>query len=138
MAYILKLTPPVPISLKDIGIYHKVEKINNEYVFTEDRPWWRFWHNGDQSFVAKPGDRIYVFAAIHSPTKFSDEVRIRFLYRDRRGWTTSDLIPMKIVGGRSEGFRGVAYKSNYQKGDWRVQVETTDEREIGRIHFEVQ
>ena len=28
-------------------------------------------------------------------------------------------------------------KSNYQPGDWKLQVETTDEREIGRIYFDV-
>jgi hypothetical protein len=29
-------------------------------------------------------------------------------------------------------------KSNYQPGDWKLQVETTDEREIGRVYFNVE
>ncbi|HEX4922592.1 MAG TPA: DUF2914 domain-containing protein, partial [Bdellovibrionales bacterium] len=40
-------------------------------------------------------------------------------------------------GGREEGFRGFTFKQNYQPGDWRVKIETTDGREIGRITFEV-
>lgn len=139
VAYLLKLTPPVPLSVNTIGIYHKVEKQGDQYVLTEERPWWRFWHRGDQLFHAKPGDRVYVYTTIYSPTRFSDEVRIRWLFKDpRQGWLTSDLIPMKIVGGRGEGFRGFAYKANYQPGQWRVQIETTDEREIGRIGLEIR
>jgi hypothetical protein len=49
-----------------------------------------------------------------------------------------DSIPIKIVGGREEGFRGFGVKSNYQPGEWKVQVETTDEREIGRVYFTLE
>ena len=43
-----------------------------------------------------------------------------------------------LVGGRVEGFRGFGTKSNYQPGDWKVQIETTDEREIGRVYFNLE
>ena len=29
-------------------------------------------------------------------------------------------------------------KANHQPGEWKVQVETLDDREIGRIYFEVE
>ena len=44
---------------------------------------------------------------------------------------------MNITGGRKEGYRGFAMKQNYQPGEWRISIETTDGREIGRIYFEV-
>jgi hypothetical protein len=56
---------------------------------------------------------------------------------DARGWTLQDSIPVRIVGGREQGFRGYGVKSNYRPGQWKVQVETTDGREIGRVYFDL-
>ena len=49
-----------------------------------------------------------------------------------------DGIPISIVGGREQGFRGYGVKANHQPGEWKVQVETVDDREIGRIYFDVE
>ena len=53
------------------------------------------------------------------------------------GWTLQDTIPIKILGGRELGFRGYGVKSRYEPGNWKVHVETTDGREIGRVYFEL-
>jgi hypothetical protein len=55
-----------------------------------------------------------------------------------RGWALQDTIPINIVGGREQGFRGYGVKANYQPGPWKVQVETTDGREIGRVYFDLE
>ena len=137
--YLFRLIPPVPLSLPFIGVYHGVEKQDDVYRLSHERPRWRFWHNGDQDFVARPGDRVYVFFRIFSPTRFSDQVLVRWYWKDgARGWTLQDSIPIKIVGGREQGFRGYGFKSNYQPGEWKVQVETTDAREIGRVYFDLE
>ena len=136
--YVAGWIPPVPLSAKFMGIYHKIEKIDGKYFLHHEKPIWKFWANGDQSFKAQFGDNIYFFTNIYSPASFSDEINIRWMHDDpKTGWTTWDLIPMKISGGREDGFRGFTYKSKYQPGDWRVQAETTDGREIGRIYFTV-
>ncbi len=130
--------PPVPLSAKYMGIYHNVEKKDGKYLLYHQKPVWKFWQNGDQTFEAQFGDNIYFFTNIYSPARFSDQVNIRWMHDDPiQGWTTWDLIPMTISGGREDGFRGFTYKSKYQPGDWRVQIETTDGREIGRIYFSV-
>lgn len=138
LLYLFKAVPPVPIVLKDIGIFHKVEKVGDTYLLTEERPQWKFWHRGDQDFRAKPGDLIYAYFAIASPGRIQDRVQLRWLFKDpRAGWTSMDAQSIAIRGGRGDGYRGFAFKKNYQPGDWRVQVETSDGREIGRLSFEV-
>jgi hypothetical protein len=136
--YLFRLIPPVPLSIPFIGVYHDVQRTEIEYLLSHERPDWRFWHHGDQVFLAQPGDRVFVFFRIFSPARFADQVTMRWYWKDGpRGWTLQDAIPINIVGGREQGFRGYGVKSNYQPGDWQVQVETTDGREIGRIYFEV-
>jgi hypothetical protein len=136
--YFMKLIPPVPLSLSEIGIYHEVRREGDEFLLTEDRPRWKFWQKGDQSFLARPGDVIYCYVSIFSPTRFKDRLQVRWLYRDSDlGWQMADAIPLQIAGGRDGGWRGFTTKSRYKPGDWRVQVETSDGRELGRIGLDV-
>jgi hypothetical protein len=137
--YYFRLIPPVPLSIPFIGVYHAVEKTQDGYRLSHERPIWRVWQHGDQEFLAQPGDKVVVFFRIFSPTRFSDQVQMRWYWKDEaRGWVLQDTIPIKIVGGRAEGFRGYGFKSNYQPGEWKVQVETMDSREIGRVYFSLE
>lgn len=131
--------PPVPLSIKYMGIFHDVQRDGDTYRLYHEKPFWRFWHDGDQKFIARENDRIYGYVRIFSPTNFADEVFIRWLYKTSSGgWETSDHIRIEITGGRHEGFRGYTYKENYRTGPWQMRVETRDGRELGRIYFEVQ
>lgn len=137
--YVLKLIPPVPLSIPYIGVYHNVERTEEHYLLSHERPFWRIWHNGDQQFRAQPGDRVFVFFRIFSPARFADQVTLRWYWKSGpRGWLLQDAIPINIVGGREHGFRGYGVKSNYQPGEWKLEVETTDGREIGRIYFTIE
>lgn len=139
VSYVLRIIPPVPLSLQYLGIYHNVAKnTQGQFELSHERPWWRFWHNGDQYFVAQPGDKIIAFFRLFSPANFNDQVFVSWYLNDAQsGWTLQDRIPIKISGGRDEGFRGYAAKSNYTTGRWRVVVESTDGREIGRLSFDL-
>jgi hypothetical protein len=136
--YFLGWIPPVPLALQKSGIYHDIKKIDGNYELFTEKPSWKFWQNGDQDFYARPGDKIYFYARIFAPTRIKDQIKVRWMYKDARlGWQSADAIPMNIAGGREEGYRGYAYKANYMPGSWRVQVESSDGREIGRLHFQV-
>lgn len=137
--YFFRLIPPVPLSIQHIGVYHGVARQGDSFVLSHERPFWRFWDNGDQKFSAQPGDKVYVFFRIFSPARFADQVLMRWYWKDGGGrWQLHDSIPINIVGGRAQGFRGYGMKSNYQPGEWKLQVETTDEREIGRVYFDLE
>jgi hypothetical protein len=136
--YLFRIIPPVPLSIPFMGVYHGVERTDAGYRLTHERPFWRIWHNGDQRFRAQPGDKVHIYFRVFSPSRFSDQVLMRWYRAESKGWALQDTIPIKIVGGREEGFRGYGVKTNYQTGAWKVQVETTDGREIGRIYFSIE
>lgn len=136
--YILGWIPPVPLSVKKQGIYHLVEKNEGHFLLSTEKDWWKFWHSGDQDFKAQPNDKVYFYAQIYSPPRFSDQIFIQWLKYDKsRGWVKTDRIPLTIYGGRKDGFRGFASKSNYEAGQWRVQVETSMGHEVSRIGFNI-
>ncbi len=137
LLYFAKVIPPVPLSTSYIGIFHNIEREGDRFKLSYLRPWWRIWESSDQTFYARPGDKIYCFVRVFSPTGFKDDLFVRWLYKDQRGWHHSDAIPLRISGGRREGYRGVTFKANYQPGKWRVSIETTDGREVGRIPLRV-
>ena len=61
------------------------------------------------------------------------------LYDNRKEkWITTDKVNYPIIGGRDGGYRGYTYKRNIQTGDWRINVETENEKLLGRISFEIQ
>lgn len=136
--YLLGWIPPVPLAVEEMGIYHYIEKSDGRYFLSHENPWYKPWNNGDQDFAARPGDKIHLFAKVFSPARFDDTVILHWQKFDvSNGWQTTDKIPLRVTGGRVGGYRGHASKGNYTAGDWRVAVETTDGREIGRIPFTI-
>jgi len=132
------LIPPVPVAAKTLGIYHRVERVGDQFQLYRQPARWRFWQTDDRVFVAEPGDIVHVFFAIYSPTHFADTVYVRWSVHDRMsGWQESDRIPIRITGGREGGFRGRTTKQNYVAGQWRVTLETQDGREIARRDFSI-
>ena len=134
--YAAHIIPPVPLSLKQIGIYHNIERTEGKFTLSRLTPSWKFWSQGDQNFEAREGDKIYLFSRIFAPGGFRDKLYFHFQVKNKKDkWQTTDKIPLTIVGGRDAGFRGYAYKQNYFAGKWRALIETADGREIGRINF---
>ena len=136
--YFAHAIPPVPLSVSYMGIYHQVKKEDGDYVLSYTREPFYFWQHGDQSFDARAGDTIYAFIQVFSPAGFKDQLKVRWLFKDpARGWQSQDAIPLVVTGGREAGYRAITQKNNYQPGKWRVQVETIDEHEVGRLDFVV-
>ncbi|HXH30201.1 MAG TPA: DUF2914 domain-containing protein [Bacteriovoracaceae bacterium] len=139
VGYYTSLIPPVPVAVKKIGIYYDVLKENGKYLGKHQRPSWKFWQTGSQDFYVRAGDKVFVMLSIFSPARFEDKVYLRWYFDDpKKGWFLEDSIPLNILGGRDEGFRGFGSKQFYRLGDWRVLVETSDGREVGRISLEVK
>lgn len=136
--YFARLIPPVPLSLSEIGVYHDVRREGNAFILTETRPRWRFWERGDQTFLARPGDKVFCYVSVFSPARFKERLQLRWLRRDEAlGWEEEDAIPLATAGGREGGWRGFVAKTRWKPGRWRVRVETSDGRELGRLGLTV-
>jgi hypothetical protein len=156
ISYFLHAVPPVPLSLKWIGMYHDVVAEKDERGRTHEvrlmhqRPFWRIWEHGDQTFRARPGDRIHAWMRIFAPKKFHDKLYVRWSYYDeKQGWIATErgerrAIPLTIQNawGSEEGWYGDTYKENYRDAEgrvlgkeWKVTVLTDDDRTVGGISF---
>jgi hypothetical protein len=136
--YYFSFIPPVPVAVKKIGVYYGVVKVNGQYQGKHLRSPWKPWQKGSQDFYTRPGDKVTVLLSIFSPTHFQDKVFLRWWYNHpQAGWRLEDTIPLTILGGRDEGFRGFGSKQNYSYGPWKVIIETSDGREVGRINLEI-
>ncbi len=139
LSYFANVIPPVPLALKEGGIYRSVRRVGARYeVVYGEPPRWLFWRHDEREFAYRPGEAIYCFAAIFAPTDFREGVLHEWQRLDERGrWVTTDRLAYAIVGGREQGYRGYTFKRRIELGRWRVEVRTREGRLLGRIPFEV-
>jgi hypothetical protein len=138
--YFLNWIPPVPLALKDAGVYHHIEKIDDQYQLTfEKGSWYQFTKDSDHDFHYQEGDTVYFFAAVFAPTKLNKKIIHHWKIYDERkeSWITTDRLGYKIFGGRDGGYRGYTQKRNIQPGKWKVNVETEDGQLLGDMKFEI-
>jgi hypothetical protein len=143
--YFAEAIPPVPLSVKHLGIYNAIEVEKGELKRTyrlrfQAAPWWRFWARTQSTLRAGPGDRAWAFVRVFAPTRFQDRVSFAWDYLDpKAGWTAwGKPFSTSLTGGNEEGFRTFAYTTPARSGSYRVRVLTADDREIGRETFEVE
>ncbi|MEJ2055294.1 MAG: DUF2914 domain-containing protein [Calditrichaceae bacterium] len=138
--YFFNWIPPVPLALKDAGIYHHVSRVDNQYrVKFEKGSWYQFWKDSDDVFHFSEGDSVYCYAAVFAPTELNKKIihQWQFYNNVTEEWQTTDRLGYKISGGRDGGYRGYTYKRNIQSGKWRVNVITKEGLLLGRIGFEL-
>ena len=138
-AYFLRLIPPIPLSLREAGIYYQVARSGGDYIVVgEDESWFSALIPGQTMYI-NAGDRLYAFTTIFAPADLSTTITHRWEYRDDEyGWVTMSELPFAVTGGREDGFRGYSYKSQLREGRWRVIVETSRRQVLGRIPFTVE
>jgi hypothetical protein len=137
--YFLHWIPPVPLSLKFGGIYHQISKRDGVYrLGFEPGAWYQFWKRSDDPFHGT--GPASCFTAVFAPVALQTTILHHWQHRPtgRAGFHTTDRIPMTISGGREAGYRGYTTKSKLDPGEWRVDVETTDGRVIGRVGFQAE
>ncbi|MFT5036781.1 MAG: hypothetical protein ACI9VM_000345 [Candidatus Azotimanducaceae bacterium] len=139
--YFANVIPPIPLSLKDVGIYHSVVRFETgDYQLKyEEGSWWQFFKDSDDVFHARTGDSLFCFAQVFAPTRLATDIYHRWEYYDddEGKWIEHDRLSYNIAGGRDDGFRGYTLIQNYRDGAWRCSVETERGQVLGREEFEV-
>jgi hypothetical protein len=138
--YFANWIPPVPLAMKEGGIYHHASRHGNRFVLRYDKPpWYRPWRRSSSPFRYAEGDTVFFFAAVFAPTDLRKRLYHRWQVRDEKAerWITTDRLGYEIAGGRARGYRGITYKRHIRPGRWRVSVETEEGLLLGRIGFKV-
>lgn len=145
--YFQNWIPPVPLALKDGGIYRSVKRVGENYEMRySPGVWWQFWNKDEKNFAYATGDTVYCFASVFAPTQLRERVFHHWQMKNADGdWQTTDKLSYKIVGGRDGGYRGYSYKKNFSLSadqdkpqDWRIEVKTAQGLLLGRINFEMR
>ena len=136
LSYFTGVIPPIPLAMKDAGIYHSLEKIPGGYRVKGEAP--REWWDLRTPVVHAGAAPVYAYSAVAAPISFSSSVVHRW-ERDveGKGWVTESRVSFPISGGREGGYRGYSTKDGLTPGRWRVSVETPNGQVIGRIRFDV-
>jgi len=138
--YVTNVIPPVPLALKDIGIYHAVVRDGVGYnVRYEPAPWWQPWRDTSATYSRAPNEAAYCFASVFAPTDLNATIYHHWERLGSHGaWVKSERIPYTITGGRDEGFRGYTIKTALQDGDWRCVIKTDKGKVIGETRFTIR
>lgn len=138
--YFLNMIPPIPLSLREAGVYHDIQRSLNGYKLQAETETWYEKLLPGQTIHIRSGDKVYVYSAIFAPAKLNTTMIHHWQYYDEGAgvWVEKDRIPFSLIGGRQEGFRGYSYKTFVPAGSWRVNVETSRGQIVGRIMFDVQ
>lgn len=135
--YFTNILPPIPLALKDIGIYHDITKTATGYAVLVEAEPWHARLTGVTRQVEK-GELLYAYSSVFAPTRLTTHIVHRWERKVAGEWVTVSTIPFGIVGGRDSGYRGYSALSVSEAGAWRVSVETTRGQLIGREAFSVR
>ncbi len=139
--YFTNIIPPVPLSLKEIGIYHSVSREGGSYVVTYEKPaWYESWRDTSKVFHKGPGEAAYCFTSVFLPTRFNEPLYHSWQRKATNGqWVRAagGRIEFTTDGGRLGGYRAYSLKQNLDEGEWRCVVETESQQVIGMVRFNV-
>jgi hypothetical protein len=139
LLYFTNAIPPVPLALKEIGVYHSVVHAGTGYGVVYEAPKnYQLWRTTSDTYHRTPNEAAYCFSSVFAPTKLRAKIYHSWQRLDPNGtWARVSRIPFAIEGGRDDGYRGYTIKQNITAGEWRCVVETEEGHVIGMMGFTV-
>lgn len=139
LAYAADMIPPVPLVKRDIAVGYTLNKVGGNYQLSQQpASWWEFWRTTSHDLHVSPGQRVYCFSSVFAPNGLKARLYHRWQHYDsKQGWQTMSRIGFTLSGGRYNGFRGYTYKQQLQPGEWRVSIETENEKTVAVVDFTI-
>lgn len=138
--YFSNLIPPIPLALKEAGVYREIVKVTDGVyeTFGEEQEWFKFLEPNPKIHVDESRS-LYMLSAVFAPVSLSTEIVHVWQRYDKttRSWVSTSRVELRIEGGRENGYRTFSQSTNISPGRWRVNVETPRGQLIGRLSFEV-
>ncbi|MES2059796.1 MAG: DUF2914 domain-containing protein [Patescibacteria group bacterium] len=137
--YIFNVIPPVPLVLKDGGIYHSIVWQADRYLAEGEEKSFSNFFTFYPLYHHTSGEPVYAVAAVYAPAALETTIVHDWQYFDKAKskWQSVTIVPVAIVGGREGGYRSYSVKQNVVPGLWRVDIKTSSGKIIGRIKFEI-
>lgn len=137
--YFANVIPPIPLALKEGGVYHSVSRQAGQYVLVDEERSLISMLDPFPNIHLSPGEKAYAFSAVFSPTNLDTTIVHVWERFDetRNRWVEETSIRLPVRGGSSGGWRTFSVHANLAEGEWRVSVENLRGQVIGRMRFEV-
>ncbi len=139
--YFANIIPPVPLAMRDLGVYHSVlKRADNTYLaIYEKAPWYQVWRDTSRTYTIGASRSAFCFSSVFAPTDLSAPIYHKWEYFNpqTKEWEVRAKVSFPISGGRERGYRGFSVKTSLVAGEWRCDVETAQGSLIGRISFTV-
>lgn len=138
--YALNSIPPVPLTLRDSALAHSLTRLPRGYALTVEKRSWKDRLLPGETVHLRSRDRLYVYTAIFAPRGLDTTAVHHWQFFDESvgGWVTRDRLSYGMIGGNTAGYYGYSYWTGLTPGRWRVDVETPNQRVVGRVQFRVE
>jgi hypothetical protein len=145
--YFFRLIPPLPLSLMDASVNQSlVVNGPGQYTLGQENQnvgnilyaVQRFL-SSDQTVHIMPGDPLFVYTSVFSPTALDVQIVHEWQYYDatRKAWVTRGRITLPVTGGEDDGWHTFSEETGVTAGSWRVNVLTSAGDTLGRLNFTV-
>lgn len=131
--YQQRFFPPVPLHITKSGVFTESQPSLHGLTMSAKKV-----VALDEEVIAISANQSLFYASrIFSPANFRDKLYLEWKIKGAKGWELQDRILFEINGKDESDYRGIAWKKNWQVGQYQVTLLTEDYRVLDQISLEV-
>jgi hypothetical protein len=136
--YFLNVIPPIPLALRESGVYKSVVRDDAGYAFAYfDRHF--SWRHFSMEYSIPAGSPVFFYSSVFAPVQFEQIVVHEWQRKSAKGkWERVSSVTFPIYGGSDTGYRGYTLSEKVTPGEWRVLVKTRNGQVLGGETFRVR